>query len=279
MDETLTLGVTDSGLGGLAIAAGIVRRLKTRGLRRAHVVYFNCRPSADFGYNHVDHARKVRMFGRALRCMVERMGAQRIVVACNTLSVLLDEVEPPGVEVTGVVEPGAAAIGEYLDAHRDGRVALLGTPTTLGSGAHRRALAAHAAQLFDVPCIGLEAAIEKVYGEPATLALMDRYVAEAMRREPTAAALLCTHYPLAMDQLAARFGDGVTLIDPGDRAVAALCDDMGSGQCDASVEVISQVQVSDVTRANLAARIGSVSPEAAEALRHDACEAGLYDVG
>ena len=90
--ENLSLLVTDSGLGGLSICAGIVRRLvDSPRYKDFSVVYFNAWPMQDRGYNYLDDdAARVRVFGNALRAM-NTYRPDLILIACNTLSVIFQK--------------------------------------------------------------------------------------------------------------------------------------------------------------------------------------------
>ena len=72
---------------------------------------------------------------------LEDHGAELLVIACNTATALaLDEIKAAaGVDVIGVVEPGAEA-GAAASQKR--RVVVIGTEATVSSHAYRRALEA-----------------------------------------------------------------------------------------------------------------------------------------
>ena len=72
---------------------------------------------------------------------LQEQGAELLVIACNTATALaLDEIKAAaGVEVIGVVEPGAEAAAA---ASRKRKVVVIGTEATISSHAYRRALEA-----------------------------------------------------------------------------------------------------------------------------------------
>jgi glutamate racemase len=74
-----------------------------------------------------------------------------LVIACNTATALaLDEIKAAaGVEVIGVVEPGAAAAAA---ATRKQKVVVIGTEATVSSHAYRRALEARKVAVREKAC-------------------------------------------------------------------------------------------------------------------------------
>ena len=84
--DTLSLVITDSGLGGLSICADIVKGLQSRrSYRSVSLTYFNAWPEQDRGYNLLPGmAERIRVFDRALAAML-RFGPDRILIACNTM--------------------------------------------------------------------------------------------------------------------------------------------------------------------------------------------------
>ena len=86
----VTIVVTDSGLGGLSVAADLAARLPASGIvQSARIVFVNAEPDAAFGYNDLKNdADKVRIFDGALSAMEARYKPDLILIACNTLSVV-----------------------------------------------------------------------------------------------------------------------------------------------------------------------------------------------
>src|SRR5450759_529752 len=86
----VTIVVTDSGLGGLSVAADLAARLPASGIvRSARIVFVNAEPDVALGYNDMKlEADKVRVFDAALAAMETRYKPDLILIACNTLSVV-----------------------------------------------------------------------------------------------------------------------------------------------------------------------------------------------
>src|SRR5438105_3824588 len=131
MRSTRSLGVFDSGLGGLTV----VRALREV-LPGEDIVYLG--DTARVPYGTRGPATITRYALACARHLVSR-DVKAIVIACNTVSAVAPdrlrvELDLP---VLGVIEPGARAA---VAASRTGRIAALGTAGTLLSGAYERAV-------------------------------------------------------------------------------------------------------------------------------------------
>ena len=211
-----TIGVFDSGLGGLSVLSSIARSLPG-----ADLIYF-----ADTA--HVPYGNKSDAFIRDRVLKIGRrlvdQGCTMIVVACNTataaaVSALRQSL--PGVPVVGV-EPG---IKPAAKATQSGRIAVLTTTSTAHSERLARLIRQHAGSVaVDVlPCPGWATRVE-------TLQLDDAEFGASVRQHlaPTLAAgtdrivLGCTHYAFLTPLLETIVAGRAQLIDVAD-AVARQC--------------------------------------------------------
>lgn len=280
--------VTDSGLGGLGICAAIDRAMRAAGLgSRVRLTYFNAWPEEGVGYNSMpDVAARVSYFDRAL----DRMALEhpdRIVIACNTLSVLFGQTafaSHPRVPVVGIIDTGLEMFRRALASDGASNIALFGTRITIESGVHRNGLVARgvaAERIAAAGCHGLAGAIEKDVTGPD----IDRLIAEGVaqiafpptRSGPVFAGMCCTHFGYVAERfrsaLARRVDRPVAVLDPNqglaDRVVRDLpASGTVSPRGDAGISVISKVRLDDRSRAGIAGLIADTSPAAVTAL-HD----------
>ena len=213
---TDTIGVFDSGLGGLSVLASIARALPA-----ADLIYF-----ADTA--HVPYGNKSDAFIRdrvlTIGHQLVAQGCTMIVVACNTataaaVSALRKSL--PGIPVVGV-EPG---IKPAAKASKSGRIAVLTTSSTARSERLARLIRLHAGTVaVDVlPCPGWATKVE-------TLQLDDDEFGQSVRQHlaPTLAAgadrivLGCTHYAFLTPVLETIVAGRALLVDVAD-AVARQC--------------------------------------------------------
>jgi glutamate racemase len=282
----MTIVITDSGLGGLPICAGLERRLRgTSGGGPVRLVYVNAWPDAGYGYNDLPDMRAcAAVFDRALAAMTA-MAPDLILIACNTLSVVYEETafcRAPAVPVTGILEEGTELFGEALARDPKAVLALFGTRTTIGSGEHVRRLAERGIdprRVVAEPCHGLAAAIDKDPDSPAVPGLIDDCVRRAAPRFPAGAPLFaglaCTHYAYVteafLESLRGRTGANIGILDPGERLVDGLARGLGArtggdreGQV--AVEVVSKIELSEAQRKAVSRRLDRLSPVTAGAL-------------
>lgn len=284
--DTLSLVITDSGLGGLSICADIVRGLQERrSCRSAAVTYFNAWPEQDRGYNLLPGmAERVRVFDRALSAML-RFGPDRILIACNTLSALYPDTpfsRKAPVPVTDIIGFGIEQMLAYLTDRADSRVILLGTPTTIEAGTHRARLVERgidAVRIVCQPCDRLAGEIEKAPEGATVRAMIEDYVGRAAeqvadRRLPVAAALCCTHYGysrrLFEAALQSRFEGPVAILDPNRAMSEGLLADLpsrGGGDAQIDLQVVSRIVWSEEKIGAIARLLEAVSPLTASALR------------
>ena len=213
---TYTIGVFDSGLGGLSVLASIAHVLPA-----ADLIYFADTAHVPYGNKSDDFIRdRVLKIGHQLVAQ----GCTMIVVACNTataaaVSALRKSL--PGVPVVGV-EPG---IKPAAKASKSGRIAVLTTSSTARSERLARLIRLHAGTVaVDVlPCPGWATKVE-------TLQLDDEEFGQSVRQHlaPTLAAgadrivLGCTHYAFLAPLLEPIVAGRALLVDVAD-AVARQC--------------------------------------------------------
>ncbi|HSD94761.1 MAG TPA: hypothetical protein VLA94_04990 [Syntrophales bacterium] len=284
--ESLSLVITDSGMGGLSICADIVKGLQERRIDRSvSLTYFNAWPEQDRGYNLLPGmAERVRVFDRALAAML-RFQPDRILIACNTLSALYAGTpfsKKAPVPVADIIGFGVEMMHSHLSGRADSRVIILGTPTTIEAGTHRARLVARgidAGRIICQPCDRLAGEIEKAPEGATVRAMINEYIGAAAERIsdkslPVAAALCCTHYGysrrLFEAALKAAFEGPVAILNPNKAMSAALLADLapgGEGEARIDLKVVSRIVWSDEKIEAIAQVLEAESPLTASALR------------
>ena len=152
---------------------------------------------------------------------LQDQGAELLVIACNTATALaLDEIKAAaGVEVIGVVEPGAEAAAA---ATRKRNVVVIGTDATISSHAYRRALEARKVAVREKACPLFVPLVEEGWVEhPVTEQVAKIYLSEAFSpearsddaRDADVLVLGCTHYPLIKPLLRRVAPEHVAIVD------------------------------------------------------------------
>lgn len=211
----MTIGVFDSGLGGLTVLRALRGRLP-------HEDYFYFADTRYLPYGDRPETF-LRERGVTIARALEGRGIKALVIACNTATAAAAEairaaVGLPIVAVEPAVKPAAALT-------TSGRVAVLATTRTVESPRFARLVEQHGGQtqVQAVACPGLAQAIEQHGPDSAEVgALLDRFVTPLAGQGVDVVALGCTHYPWVAAQIAARLPAGVRILDTGDAVARQL---------------------------------------------------------
>ena len=294
----VTIVVTDSGLGGLSVAADLAARLPSSGIvRSARIVFVNAEPDVGLGYNDMkNEADKARVFDGVLDAIEARWQPDLLLIACNTLSVVWPRTEHAkkgGTETVEIVGLGADLIRKELAGKPDATALIFATKTTIESGAHKDLLLAKGVapgRVVGEACPKLAGAIERGAASEETVAYVKRFVADALsKREskagPVVASLNCTHFPYVKplwEQALATSGyPGVKVLDPNPLMTDLVLAEGGAKRYPrtrVTVEAVSRVPIDEATRKNLGGLLAPVSPETAEALAKVRHEPALFPV-
>ena len=294
----VTIVVTDSGLGGLSVAADLAARLPSSGIvRSARIVFVNAEPAVGLGYNDMrNDADKVRTFDGALDVMNARWHPDLVLIACNTLSVVWPRTahaKAGGTETVEIVGLGAGLIQKELAAKPDATALIFATKTTIESGAHKDLLVEKgvpSGQVVGEACPKLAGAIERGAASEETVAYVKKFVADALaRREtktgPLVASLNCTHFPYVKplwEQAFATAGyPGIKVLDPNPLMTDLVLKEGAEKRYPktrVTVEAYTRVPIDEGTRKNLGALLRPVSPETADALLHIRLDPALFPV-
>lgn len=221
VDATRSIGVFDSGIGGLTVAAALRELLPAE-----RILYVGDTARVPYGGKS---PATIERYSFEISRMLLAEGAKLIVVACNTASALA----VPALEsrltvpVVGVIRPGAAAA---VATTRNQRIGVIGTRATVQSRAYEGAiLALHpAAEVYAQACPLLVPLIEEGWLEdPITDQVIARYLDPMLSSGVDTLVLGCTHYPLLHAAIERRVGSGVGLVDSARNCAmevrAALC--------------------------------------------------------
>ncbi len=219
MTAAPTIGVFDSGFGGLTVLKALLEVIP-----KADYLYFGDTARLPYGSKS---AQTVARYASEAAIFLERQGAQKLVIACNTATALaLPQIQKAtSVEAIGVVEPGAQRAAQ---ASRSGKAVVIGTDATISSHAYAKALAALNVEAREKACPLLVPLVEEGWVDHSVTEEVARiYLKEAFSQGFESADVLllgCTHYPLLKPLLQRVVPDGVTLVDSADSTALAVKD-------------------------------------------------------
>lgn len=204
--ETTTIGIFDSGIGGITVLKEILDLVPG-----ADILYLG--DSARLPYGTKSPKTIVRYSVQCAEFLVSK-GIDMLVVACNTASShaipSLREMFP--IPVIGVVESGSRAAIEAGGS----RIGVIGTSSTIKSGSYDRVLheLKPGVQVFSKACPLFVSLVEEGWcSDSITEQVALRYLEELKASDVDTLLLGCTHYPLLKGTIARVMGEGVSIVD------------------------------------------------------------------
>jgi glutamate racemase len=202
-----SIGVFDSGVGGLSVLREIRRELPNEPL-----VYVADSGFAPYGDREADF---IEQRSDAIVRFLVGEGAKAVVVACNTatgvaVEALRQRFPVPIVAIEPAIKPAVAAT-------RSGVVGVLATSATLASSrfAGLRSRYGTSVRIVVQACPGLPEQVE--LGDltgPRTRLLVERYVRPLVAEGADTLVVGCTHYSFLIPLIQATAGADVIVIDP-----------------------------------------------------------------
>ncbi|HVC46735.1 MAG TPA: glutamate racemase [Terracidiphilus sp.] len=241
-----TIGVFDSGFGGLTVLRALLARMPA-----ARYVFLG--DTARLPYGSKSRRTIARYAAESARFLVHEQGAEFLVIACNTASALaLDAIqESVPIPVLGVIQPGASAARAVSQT---GHVLVLATDATVQSHAYSAACHALGLRTLEKACPLLVPLVEEGWTTdwllpsnspsadsastatnatpaPPQVAVTEQVIriyldeilatAAAENLQPDTLVLGCTHYPLLRPLIEKAVPAGMAVIDSAQAAADA----------------------------------------------------------
>ena len=202
------IGIFDSGVGGLTVAAQLMKQLPNENL-----VYFG--DTARLPYGSKSRETVTRFSLQNVRFLLTQ-NVKAVVVACNTASSNSREAMQAAFDlpIFGVVEPGAA---EAVRQTQNKQVGVIGTAATIRSGAYDALIQRLDPEVTVHSCacpLFVPLAEEGWTDNQVTELTIRAYLTPLAQEGIDALVLGCTHYPLLKKCLARVLGPGIALVDP-----------------------------------------------------------------
>src|SRR5436305_9038710 len=217
MDELPSIGVFDSGFGGLTVLKALLELIPG-----ANYLYFGDTARLPYGSKSAETVAKYAV--EAAR-FLNQQGAQMLVVACNTATALaLGKItQSVSIPVVGVVEPGAQRAAA---ASMKRKAVVIGTEATVSSHAYLKALQNLGVEAREKACPLFVPLVEEGWVEHAVTEQVARiYLGEAFSdgfAEADTMVLGCTHYPLIKPLLKRVTPGHVSIVDSAESTAGAV---------------------------------------------------------
>ena len=207
-DRNAPVGVFDSGVGGLTVAREIMRQIPEE-----RIVYFGDTARVPYGNKSKD---TILRYSRQIIRFLRTREVKAIVIACNTASAYaLDTVAAESdIPIIGVINAGARTA---VQATRNGKIGVIGTEGTIGSGMYTRVMKQLKPdiQVTGKPCPLFVPLVEEgLLHDSVTDEIASRYLSVLKGKYIDTLVLGCTHYPLLRSTLRRLMGEDVVLVNP-----------------------------------------------------------------
>lgn len=206
------IGIFDSGIGGLTVAAAL-----TRLLPRERLVYFG--DTAHLPYGEKSAAAIRSYSARILEFLVES-DCKAVVIACNTASAVafrhVKKLAGADLPVINVIDPTAHHVATRLSK---GKVGVIATKTTVNSRTYAKRIEKLnpdiKVTMLATPL--LVAMVEEgFFNNNISHAIIADYLSKPNLRDVDALILGCTHFPLIKKEVEAYYQNHVEVIDSSD---------------------------------------------------------------
>jgi glutamate racemase len=208
MNSSASIGIFDSGFGGLTVMKAI-RTL----LPHENIIYFG--DTARLPYGTKSRETILRYSVENASFLIEQ-GIKILVVACHTAcSFALEELkEKFDLPIVGVTTP---MIEQVHRLSPRGKIAILGTHGTIASGSYQNAIQKifPSAEVSALACQLLVYLVEEGYvNHPVTTTLIQEYLLPLKDKNIDTVVLGCTHFPLLQHQIEQALDPTIHVIDP-----------------------------------------------------------------
>ena len=225
-EQSLPIGVFDSGMGGLTVLAQLRKQLPNE-----NFLYLGDTARLPYG---TKSELTVNRYAQQAAGLLVSQGVKALVIACNTASAFaLDQLRQTfrHIPVFGVVDPGADAATQVA---QPSGVVVLATQSTILGGAYQRALTARAPL---IPVYGRSCPLWVTLAEmgPQAEQFTEAIIGHDMRGfggkdAPTTILLGCTHFPvfsLALGQYLTKVGSPcVNIVDSASTTASVVAQKM-----------------------------------------------------
>lgn len=202
-----SIGIFDSGLGGLTVLKEIVKALP-----QEDTIYLGDTARVPYGTKSPE---TVTRYAREITSFLVSKDIKLLVVACNTASAVSLEAlkEHFNIPIVGVIEPGAR---RAVSVTKSGKVGVIGTEGTIKSGAYTKAIKRLSPQVevLTRACPLFVPLAEEGWVDNEIARLTAESYLSGLRSEGVDTLVLgCTHYPLLKKVIGETVGSAVRLVD------------------------------------------------------------------
>lgn len=201
------IGIFDSGVGGLTVAAAIRKYLPNESF-----VYFGDTRHAPYGDKSEE---TIKRYSEEITRFLISQNCKAIVIACNTASALAYNYlveNHPDIPIINVVDPVVAHVGSKIN----NKVGIIATRATTKSGIYRKKLRKMNPKLHIAAAATplLVTVVEEGFTNTKVSAgAIEAYLGSKKFADVTTIILGCTHFPLLQKEIENFFGGRAEVVD------------------------------------------------------------------
>lgn len=203
-----SIGIFDSGIGGLTVANAISSLLPNE-----HLVYYGDSAHMPYGEKSPELIQEFSV--KITRYLIENKGCKAVVIACNTASAVaynhLKTLYEGRVPIINVIDP----MIELIVQSKFKKVGIIATRGTVESNVYQSKLERRAPnQDFAVLATPLLATMieENFINDEISESVINKYLSDPILADINALVLACTHYPLIADMISNYYEHKVQLL-------------------------------------------------------------------
>ncbi len=293
--------ITDSGLGGLDVAAKLYEKLiKDKNAAPVEIIFVNALPETNHGYNKLpDPDSKASVFNKVLFGINKFYSPDIIGIACNTLSAiahLTEYYKSFSNHLVNIIDIGVSRFIDSRPWFKNSNILIFGTETTIDSSEYQNRLSKYGAEedsIIAQRCPNLASEIERSFQSKKTDSIIQECVSSALsnikqKNKKMYCILGCTHYGYAGNQFKnyltqAGIAD-IELINPNDYLVDDILSRIDllppeknkEENARPSIEIISKCKILPEEIESISKLLNSVSPQTISALQSYKLEEKLF---
>lgn len=222
----LTIGLFDSGVGGLSVLRQLESHFTTCAAAESYrFIYLGDTARLPYGNRP---SQEIKTFVEEIVAWLSDKGADQIVMACNTSAALAYSVaaSQAKVPVFDLISPTAEHLAKSM--HGKQKIGVLATNSTAKSQAFSKAIKefTNDLEVLEIGCPELVGIVESgQINTETTKKTLSKYAAQLEKFGADSVVLGCTHYPFLAGPLSSLLPEHVQLVDPAALMVRSLSKD------------------------------------------------------
>lgn len=210
------IGVFDSGIGGLTVLDKLIKHLPNE-----HYLYIGDLKNSPYGEKTKE---QIIEFTKNIMDYFVLKGVKMVVVACNTASSFIEEIQNDyDIPIVTVMDAAIKSIDKQKN------ILLAATKGAIDAGIYVEKIkkANNEANIIGVACRDIVPAIEnKDLKKNEKQNIVDKYIKNFRNKDIDLLILGCTHYPILKDEFQKSIGEDVNVFDPAENVAKIVYEDL-----------------------------------------------------